>query len=78
MSKTIESKGVIPQLGSEKLTLGFLADVLFLKGLILYEEYEAIQGVRSPLDLEIIVERMLTDGFNQFKRGEHRIIADNK
>jgi hypothetical protein len=66
------------KLGSEKLTLGFLADVLYLKGVILYEEFEAIQSVKSANDLETIVERMLTDDFNQFKRGEHRIITAGK
>lgn len=65
-------------LGSERLTLGFLADVLYLKGHILYEEYEAIQNARTAMDIETIVERMLTDDFNQFKRGEHRLITDNK
>jgi hypothetical protein len=63
------------KLGSEKLTLGFLADVLYLKGVILYEEFEAIQSVKTANDLETIVERMLTDDFNQFKRGEHRLGA---
>jgi hypothetical protein len=66
------------KLGSEKLTLGFLADVLYIKGVILFEEFEAIQGVRNANDLETIVERMLTDDFNQFKRGEHRLSALGK
>lgn len=61
------------RLGSEKLTLGFLADVLYLKGVILYEEYEAIMDVRTYGDVETIVERMLRDEFNQFQRGKHRL-----
>jgi hypothetical protein len=65
-------------LGSEKVTLGFLADVLFLKGVLCYEEYEAIQNVRTHSDVEDIVEGMLRSTFNQFKRGEHRIVRVSK
>jgi hypothetical protein len=65
-------------LGSEKLTLGFMADVLYIQGLIPYEMFEAIQDVKTANDLEDIVERMLRSEFNLFKRGEHRIITDNK
>lgn len=56
----------------DKLMLGFLADVLYIKGVICYEEFEAIYAVKSPSDLEDIVEGMLRGDYNVFRRGEAR------
>lgn len=58
-------------LGSEKTILGFVSDVLFLKGVVCYEEYEAMQAAKSHEDVNEIVEGMLRSSFNQFKRGVH-------
>lgn len=54
----------------DKLVLGFMADVLYIKGLICYDEYEAIMDVKKVEDLQIIVEHMLRGEFNGYKKGE--------
>lgn len=61
------------KLGSEKVTLGFMADVLYLQGVICFELFEAIQDAKTINDLEDITEKMLRGQFNVYKRGEHRI-----
>lgn len=50
--------------------LGFIADVLYIKGLICYEELEAIMDAHSTRDLGDIVEKMLRGEYNVFKKGE--------
>lgn len=57
-------------MGESKLALGFLADVLYIKGIICFEEFEAIQEVEDASDLAVIVDRMLRSDFNVHKRGE--------
>jgi hypothetical protein len=61
----------------DKTTLGFLADVLYIKGHICYAEFEDIQAVRNASDLEKIVEKMLMDGkeggYSGYKKGESYI-----
>lgn len=54
----------------DKTAIGFLADVLYIKGVIYYDEFEAIQECKNPSDLQDIVEGMLTNKFNGYKRGE--------
>jgi hypothetical protein len=53
-----------------KTVIGFIADVLYLKGLINYDEFEAIMDVHSEVDLGIVVERMFGGDFNAYKKGE--------
>jgi hypothetical protein len=54
----------------DKTVVGFLADVLYIKGVICLDEFEAIMEAENAVDLGVIVERMLTSDFNLFKRGE--------
>jgi len=54
----------------DKNILGFLADVLYFKGIICFEEFEAIMDCKTPVDLGIVSERIGTDDFNPYKRGE--------
>lgn len=54
----------------DKLILKFIADVLYLKGLLCYEELEAIMEVRNPSDLDDVFEKMIRGEFNVYKRGE--------
>ena len=56
----------------DKLTLGFLADLLYCKEVICYEEFEALQAARTPMDLDVITEKMLRGEFNVYKRGESK------
>lgn len=53
-----------------KSVVGFLADVLYVKGLICYDEFEAIMDAKDDRDLGEIVERMLRGDFNAYKKGE--------
>lgn len=54
----------------DKTVVGFLADVLYIKGVICLDEFEAIMDASNAEDLGVIVERMLRSDFNLFKRGE--------
>lgn len=54
----------------DKLVLRFFADVMYLKGIICYEELEAILDVKHPEDLEVIFEKMYRGEYNVYKRGE--------
>jgi hypothetical protein len=54
----------------DKTVLGFLADVLYIKGMLCYDEYETIQDVRDERELGVVVERMLRGEFNGYKKGE--------
>lgn len=56
----------------DKLTIGFFADVLYLKGILCFEEFEAIQSAKSAEDLGDIFEKMMRGEFNVYKRGEQR------
>lgn len=57
----------------DKLVLGFMADVLYLKGIISYEEFEAIMDATKPSDLECIVEKLIRGEFHAYKKGESYI-----
>jgi hypothetical protein len=54
----------------DKVVLKFLADVLYLKGIIYYSEFNAIMDAKTAEDLDNIVEMMLTDSFSPYLRGE--------
>lgn len=54
----------------DKVTLKFFADVLYLKGLLCYEELEAIMEAKTPSDLDEIFEKMMGGKYNVYKRGE--------
>lgn len=54
----------------DKLVLKFFADVLYVKGVLCYEELEAINEVCTPQDLDAVFEKILRGDFNVYKRGE--------
>ena len=54
----------------DKTTLGFIADVLYLKGVICYDELDAIQNVKNEVELGEVFERMIRSEFNVYKKGE--------
>jgi hypothetical protein len=54
----------------DKLVLGFIADVMYLKGIICFDELEAINEVRNAEDLGVVFERMMAGDFNVYKKGE--------
>lgn len=54
----------------DKVVLGFVADVLYLKGLICFEELEGIMDAKDPADLGDVFEKMIRGEYNVYKRGE--------
>jgi len=54
----------------DKLVLGFIADILYMKGVICYDEFEAIMDVRTPKDLQTVTDKILNEEYNPNKRGE--------
>lgn len=54
----------------DKLSLGFFADVLYIKGIICFDEYDDIMEAVKAEDLDTVVEKMLSDEYNVYKRGE--------
>lgn len=46
----------------DKTAIGLMADVLYIKGYINFDEYEAIMNIKTPTDVDALVERLLTDG----------------
>lgn len=53
-----------------KLAIGFMAEVLYIKKVICYEEFNAILDVQNHKDLDPIIQNMLDDKYNVYKRGE--------
>lgn len=60
----------------DKVTLKFLADVLYVKAIISLEEYEAILDVETMRCLDIIVDKMLREDYNNYTsaRVERKVI----
>lgn len=54
----------------DKIGLKFLADVLYIKGFICFEEFDAIMEACNPDDLDDIVEKMIRGEFNVYRQGE--------
>jgi hypothetical protein len=59
----------------DKCAIGFLADVLYIKGVICFEEFEDMQNVVHPSDLQDIVEKMLRSEYNGYRRGEGYVLT---
>lgn len=54
----------------DKVILKFIADVLYIKGALCFEEFEAIMDACNFSDLDKITEKMLSGEYNVYKRGE--------
>lgn len=54
----------------DKIGLKFLADVLYIKGFICFEEFDAIMESKNASDLDDIVEKMIRGEFNVYRQGE--------
>lgn len=55
----------------DKIILKFIADVLYLKGIICFQEFEAIMESTNPSDLDAIVERIFREEYNGYIRGDY-------
>mgnify|MGYP001461202410 FL=1 len=58
-----------------KLAIGFLADILYLKGIICFDEFEDIQNAKNAQDIERIVEKILGDEYDGRRQGEGYVIG---
>lgn len=58
----------------DKLTLGFIADILYLKGIICFEEFQDIQEITQPSDMTDIIDKMIGGKYNVYKRGEGYVL----
>lgn len=54
----------------DKLLVKFLADVLYLKEVICFEEYEGIMDIRNYSDMDEVFEKMMKEEYNAYRRGE--------
>jgi hypothetical protein len=54
----------------DKVVLKFLADLLYIKGIICFEEFEDIMESHTFYDLDTIIEKMIREEYNVYKRGE--------
>lgn len=53
-----------------KLLIGLFADIMYDKGMLCYEEMEALMDIKSAEDVFVFSERLLRGDFNVYKRGE--------
>lgn len=54
----------------DKIILKFFTDVMYLKGIICLDEFEDIMDCCNANDLENVFEKMITDKYDIFRRGE--------
>ena len=62
----------------DKITLKFLADVLYIKGWICFEMFEDIMEAKIPDDLDDIVEKLIKGEYNVYRKGEGYIRYTNQ
>lgn len=56
----------------DKLSIGLLAEIMYIKEIICYEEYNAMMEITTPSDADVFIDRLLRGDFNVYKRGELR------
>ena len=54
----------------DKYILKFFTDLLYLKGVICFDEFEDIMDCCSPSDLDKVFEKMMKEEYNQYRRGD--------
>lgn len=57
----------------DKIVLGFMADLLYLKGIISFEEFDAIQKTHNVNDLSDVFEKMMRGEYSAYRKGESYI-----
>lgn len=53
----------------DKVVIKFFCDVLYLNGILCFEEYEDIMDCKVPMDLDEVFEKMIREDYNAYKRG---------
>jgi hypothetical protein len=54
----------------DKVVIKFFTDILYLKGMLCAEELEDIYDASTPSDLDAIFDKMMSNKYNVYKRGE--------
>lgn len=54
----------------DKIVLKFIADLLYVKGMLYFEEFDAIMNVKSPSDLDDIIDNMMREVYSPYKKGD--------
>ena len=54
----------------DKVAIKFIADLLYAREILYYDEFEAIMDACTPEDLDRIIRRMLDGEFKNYRRGE--------
>lgn len=57
----------------DKILLKFFSDVLYLKGVICYDELDDIMNVCIPSDLDVIFEKMMKEEYDAYRREYYQI-----
>lgn len=53
----------------DKILLKFFSDVLYLKGVICFDELEDIMECCTPNDLDNVFDKMMRGEYNAYRRG---------
>lgn len=54
----------------DKITIKFFADLMYIKGIICFDEYEDIMSCCTEGCLDKVIEKMLKDEYNPYLRGD--------
>ena len=54
----------------DKVVLKFFTDVLYLKGILCFEEYDGIMDCSCYKDLDNVFEKMMREEYNNYRRGD--------
>lgn len=54
-----------------KVVIALFGDILYEKGVLCFEELEALFNIKDISDVELFTERLMRGEFNVYKRGEH-------
>lgn len=60
----------------DKVAIKFIADVLYCKDLLFFDEYEAIMDCKSPQDLDNVIDKMLRGEYSGHYKGESYLTYD--
>lgn len=53
-----------------KIIIGLFADILYMRGLLCFDEMESLLDIKNESDVFAFSERLLRGDFNAYKRGE--------
>ncbi len=54
----------------DKVVIKFIADLLYSKDLLFFDEFEAIMSAKTPEDLDVIIENILRGEYHGYRKGE--------